>query len=164
MADIRHDCVRLLLLKIRKLSSFHSPPHSLHRPPLFFFFLVSAMKPSSSAVDVFFSHLTNGLDELDQVLASDAFMSLQFLQHTATLLRSLHSQLTGVVQKLHLPVGGKWLDEYMDESSRLWDLCHVIKLGVSGVESYCSSGSDVVSSIDRWRRAGPNPHLTRQVC
>ncbi|KAG6506759.1 uncharacterized protein LOC121980540 [Zingiber officinale] len=121
------------------------------------------MRPASSAVDGFFSHLTNGLDELDQSLASDDFMSLHFLQHTATLLRSIHSQLTGVVQKLHLPVGGKWLDEYMDESSRLWDLCHVIKLGVSGVESYCSAGSDVVSSIDRWRRADPNPHLARQV-
>lgn len=121
------------------------------------------MKPSSGTVNSFFSFLTHGLDELDQSLASDAFMSLHFLQRVIALLRSLHSQLTCLVQKLHLPAGGKWLDEYMDESSRLWDICHVIKLGISGVESYCSTGADVVSSIDQWRQHGPNPRLTRQV-
>ncbi|KAG6513495.1 hypothetical protein ZIOFF_023825 [Zingiber officinale] len=120
------------------------------------------MKPSSGAVDSFFSYLIHGLDELDRSLASDAFMSIQFLQGAVALLRSLHLQFTCLVQKLRLPAGGKWLDEYMDESSRLWDVCHVIKLGVTGLESYCSTGADVFSSIDQWRHE-QNPRLTRQV-
>lgn len=124
------------------------------------------MKPTcSNSVNGFYAFLAHGLDELERSLSSSphGFMSLQFLQRSVSLLRALHSHLTHLVKKLHLPPGEKWLDEYMDETTRLLEACHAIKLGLSGIETYTASGADMLSSLDEWRRRGPNPHHTRQV-
>ncbi|RCV29348.1 hypothetical protein SETIT_6G005900v2 [Setaria italica] len=96
----------------------------------------------------FYSAMAHGLDALHR--SPHACLSAPFLQQAASLLRSLHSQLLHVVQRLHLPPGERWLDEYMDETSRLWDACQLARAGASALDAYCASAARVAPAVHDW--------------
>lgn len=124
--------------------------------------MMSRSSPSYiSSVNGFYNFLNRELDSLDHSFMAHNFMSLEFLQAVLSTLRSVNSQLTDLAQKFHLPVGGKWLYECMDESARLWKACKVMKTGVSRIENYCSTGADIGSLLGD--PAALNAQLSRQV-
>ncbi|OEL17883.1 hypothetical protein BAE44_0021098 [Dichanthelium oligosanthes] len=112
----------------------------------------------------FYSSMAHGLDALHR--SPHACLSAPFLQQAAALLRSLHSQLLHLVQRLHLPPGESWLDEYMDETSRLWDACQLARAGASALDAYCASAARGADIINAWllrgagaaAGGGPAPH------
>lgn len=110
-------------------------------------------------MNAFFTYLARGLDDLT---SGGGLSSLPALLRAAALLRGLHSQLTLLVGQLHLPPGGRWLDEYMDETARLWDACLAVKLGLAAVERYCAAASCAAAALEDWLQ-DPSPLSTRQV-
>ncbi|KAF8668281.1 hypothetical protein HU200_052336 [Digitaria exilis] len=105
----------------------------------------------------FYSSMAHGLEALHG--SPHACLSAAFLQQAAALLRSLHSQLLHLVQRLHLPPGESWLDEYMDETSRLWDACHLARAGAGALDAYCAAAARAADTITAWLRgATTTPH------
>lgn len=53
----------------------------------------------------------------------------------------------------------------MDESTRLWEVCDVLKLGMSGMENYCTNVTHLVSLMEDLIRTGDSihSHIGRQV-
>ncbi|KGN57591.1 uncharacterized protein LOC101211523 [Cucumis sativus] len=118
---------------------------------------------TATSLHGFYHFLSHELDDLDHAFVSSDFMSLHFLQKVLSLLRTLHSQLIQLGQRLHLPVGGKWLDEYMDESSRLWEASQVLKSGISRMEVFHVEASAIASSLQDPHFLRFNPRASRRV-
>ncbi|XP_023552258.1 uncharacterized protein LOC111809981 [Cucurbita pepo subsp. pepo] len=128
-----------------KLSTFHTFTH---------FSQMGTSSSTATSLHGFYQFISHELDDLDAAFVSSDFMSLHFLQKVLSFLRTLHSQLIQLGQRLHLPVGGKWLDEYMDESSRIWEACQVLKSGISSLEIFHEEAFAITSSLQ-------DPHFLR---
>lgn len=110
---------------------------------------------STSPVKDFCDFLTQELRSLDGSFLSHEFMSIRFLESVLLSIRSLHTQLTDSIQKAHLPAGGKWIDGYMDETSRLWEVCLVLKSSFSNMQYLCEAGANAVSLLDAYPNLNP---------
>eukprot|EP01018_Ginkgo_biloba_P020069 Gb_41259 [translate_table: standard] len=86
----------------------------------------------------FYAALARGLDNLESSLSTN-FISFQWLKEALDLLKYVHSAVILMVDKLNLSVslrGEGWLNEYMDETVKLLDVCNVLKAGLSGLKGY----------------------------
>lgn len=82
--------------------------------------------------------LARGLENLDRSM-SENFISFQWLKEALNLLKAMHAGVILLVEKLDLPVslkGEEWLNDYMDETLKLLDICNALKVGISGLEHY----------------------------
>uniref|UniRef100_A0A0E0APW6 Uncharacterized protein n=1 Tax=Oryza glumipatula TaxID=40148 RepID=A0A0E0APW6_9ORYZ len=97
----------------------------------------------------FYSSIGQGVEALHRRLAVGevGFMSAAFVQQAAALVRSVHAQLLEVVGRLHLPAGERWLDEYMDETSRLWDACLLVRAGASALHAYSAAAAHAIHHL-----------------
>ncbi|KAI4318797.1 hypothetical protein MLD38_032464 [Melastoma candidum] len=111
---------------------------------------------TASSVTGFYGLLARGLDEIEASFDAEDFLSFRLLHRVLSSLRMFHYQLTILVKRLQLPKGEKWLDEYMDESSRIWDACVSIKSAVTGLERYCDAGAGVIMLLDGFQSLDPD--------
>lgn len=92
----------------------------------------------SEDLQAFYGALARGLDNLDRSM-SENFISCQWLKEALNLLKAMHVGVILLVEKLGLPVslkGEEWLNDYMDETLKLLDICNALKVGISGLEHY----------------------------
>ncbi|CAL5021498.1 unnamed protein product [Urochloa decumbens] len=114
---------------------------------------VKAAAASSSTAAAFYATLARGLDDLDRSLSTSAFLSLPTLRSALSLLRAAHAGLARLVASLHLPGGAAWLDEYMDEASRLCDACRALRQGAAAVEGYAATAARLASLLSQSQHA-----------
>lgn len=92
----------------------------------------------SEDLQTFYGALARGLDKLDRSM-SENFISFQWLKEALNLLKAMHSGVILLIEKLDLAVslrGEEWLNDYMDETLKLLDICNALKVGISGLEHY----------------------------
>ncbi|CAH9116729.1 unnamed protein product [Cuscuta epithymum] len=108
-------------------------------------------------VEDFYKFLGKGIDDLNDrfVVFDHNLVSIEFLSRVVSSLRSFHAEFTVLLPKLRLPARDKWLEAYMDESSRLWEAGRLIKKAVLNFGNGETRGHHLVSFMLR------NPVLDR---
>lgn len=113
---------------------------------------VSRKFPNHCNEDVasFYASLAREVDNLERAAATD-FMSFEFITSGIDVLRSAHSGVLFLIEKLRLPVsmnGEEWLNEYMDETVKILDVCNVLKSAVGGLEQYQILVESAIRALD----------------
>ncbi|KAJ7525473.1 hypothetical protein O6H91_17G052900 [Diphasiastrum complanatum] len=88
-------------------------------------------------VNAFRENVILGIERLADSLGPD-FVTLEWLQQAVDFLRSTHAGVLNFVDRLQLPIsaGEEWINEYMNESAKLLDVCNLLKRGIGGLGHY----------------------------
>jgi hypothetical protein len=68
------------------------------------------------------------------------FLSIDWLLQAMSVVLATHANVESLIPESHLTLSlqrdDKWIDEYLDDSAKLLDVCNVLKEGISDVEHY----------------------------
>jgi hypothetical protein len=120
------------------LSSLGSvlPHFSLHRATSN---VSSKQQQRHPVLQEFESKLAEKLEALKLAGEELGFLSIDWFIQAMTVVLATHSNVEALVPDLQFPLterDGKWVDEYLDDSAKLLDVCNVLKEGISDVEHY----------------------------
>ncbi|KAH9558014.1 hypothetical protein CY35_07G114900 [Sphagnum magellanicum] len=116
------------------LSSLGSvlPHFSLHRA-------TNVSPKRHPALQKFESRLAEKLEALKLAGEELGFLSIDWFLQSMTVVLASHSNVEALIPDLQFPLSDKddkWMDEYLDDSAKLLDVCNVLKEGISDVEHY----------------------------
>jgi hypothetical protein len=80
----------------------------------------------------FESKLAEKLEALKLAGEELGFLSIDWFIQSMTVVLATHSNVEALVPDLQFPLterDGKWVDEYLDDSAKLLDVCNVLQKG-----------------------------------
>lgn len=87
----------------------------------------------------FETKLVEKFDALKEAGEELGFLSIDWLLQALSVVLSTHSSVEALIPNLTFPLSNrddKWVDEYLDDSAKLLDVCNVLKEGISELEQY----------------------------
>eukprot|EP00249_Psilotum_nudum_P025858 c30856_g1_i1 orf=96-1181(+) len=124
------------------LHFFPSPPSSLR--------VSGSVATSLSVLSAFETELASRLEQL-KLTDEAGYVSAAWLCQAIDVALSMHSYTEAFVPDLQLSVtqgNGKWLDEYLDGSVKLLDVCNVLRDSVDDVQKYRTFLDSALHSLE----------------
>ncbi|KAG0611294.1 hypothetical protein M758_7G129600 [Ceratodon purpureus] len=87
----------------------------------------------------FESKLVEKFDALKEAGEELGFLSIDWLLQALSVVLSTHANVEALIPNLTFPLSSrddKWVDEYLDDSAKLLDVCNVLKEGISELNEY----------------------------
>lgn len=87
----------------------------------------------------FESKLAEKFDALKEAGEELGFLSIDWLLQALSVVLSTHASVEALIPNLTLPLSSKddkWVDEYLDDSAKLLDVCNVLKEGIADLNEY----------------------------
>lgn len=126
-------------------SLFASLGAALHSfsSPLFFLKVSIPTAKTNPALSAFESDLASQLDRLQSAFCDDitgsSYLSMPWLCRAMQLVLSTHASAEAFVPDLQQALSHgdtKWLDEYLDDSVKLLDICNALREAIEEIKSY----------------------------
>lgn len=120
------------------------PHFSLQRVP-------SAAVKRHPVLQEFESKLAEKLDALKVAGEELGFLSIEWLLQAMPVVLATHTNVEALIPNLQFPLSerhDKWVDEYLDDSAKLLDVCNVLREGIPEVEHYQMLVQVALRSLD----------------
>lgn len=110
------------------------PHFSLHRSGI-----GSSSPKRHPVLQEFEIKMVEKFDALKEAGEELGFLSIDWLLQALSVVLSTHANVEALIPNLTFPLSNrddKWVDEYLDDSAKLLDVCNVLREGISELEQY----------------------------